>query len=1029
MVTLRALGESVIEIGDVRIGPDAEIIFALLTYLIIERGRPVSRGELVELFWADHANAKARHCLRQAIYKLRRLGVPIETRFDRYVLPSEAAKVDFDSADRVGKRGQVLIGTQSLLILPGDFPRASQAFRFWLENVREHASARLCHHLVRQLTDARNRNNWEESATLARRCLDVDPLNEEATLTLAEVAALGGNKKRAIEIIDTYLAEIGLERTELRIPASILRNRIAERVIAPPSAHSAQGLFIGRERSLTLLQSISLDTKAGLGQVCEVYGEAGIGKSRLVLEFANRATIDGFRVVQATCRAQSQDRPFSIFMDLTPQLLKLPGALGCDPDALSLVKRLGQSRPNMALAEEHHGAPDELHMRMRAALCELIDAVTSERPLILIVDDLPWADSLSRSVLYQLALQNDRPLLLLVTSRGQHPFQELEKLDRRHVVQHKLEAMEPGESRQLAERICHSLTIAPTPSVIEWSTTSGGGNPLFITHLLAHYRDTGDIRSIPARVDALIDERLGTLSTSALRTLQTIALAGAHSSYQRIEEIIGLPRWEIVSALDELDKGGLIQRSADRVLAKHDLVASAAIGRLAPAAAHFLHHAIAASLERATQSSGVPQVLWDAAQHWEAAGESSRAAGLAARCAEHLLAIGLAHDGCDLLKRAVPFIDNPEAKLALFAQRSQMLALAGEFAEMELNARAALRYCELEGQGSHHNVHEIHLLESRSGQYDGIDQSLIRRALQCARDPAASNHHRLRMAAAGLTHCYACCHIAAAAELLESVSDIRPSDAAEQKALLQCRVIFHIDFGELVIAMAAADELVALERADAAPHALTRALRVAAFPYRYAGALETARARLMESYDVAARARLHAAQVSALTALAQLACDLGDYTSAKECITRAAAVLRAHSYVSIPQYYLVGAEAALMQGDVGHANSLLSHIDNSCPGPERHELDRIALRTHCGLLEGRQFSLADLSEFLSLHRKYRRYHGQDYSSGVLFQTLKVSGMTELANTLASEYLRVYRREGNPARNPMLGEFLQVEFTT
>ena len=67
MIRLRVLGESVIEIGDHRVGPEAATVFALLLYLAFERDVPVTRQTLTDSLWPESDAERARHCLRQAL--------------------------------------------------------------------------------------------------------------------------------------------------------------------------------------------------------------------------------------------------------------------------------------------------------------------------------------------------------------------------------------------------------------------------------------------------------------------------------------------------------------------------------------------------------------------------------------------------------------------------------------------------------------------------------------------------------------------------------------------------------------------------------------------------------------------------------------------------------------------------------------------------------------------------------------------------------------------------------------------------
>ena len=90
MIRLRTLGDSTIEVGTSRIGPDSTVLFALLLYLAVERGRPIPRARLRELLWPGVPEKKAWHSLRQLLYRLRQMGVPIDADGGQIMLDASA---------------------------------------------------------------------------------------------------------------------------------------------------------------------------------------------------------------------------------------------------------------------------------------------------------------------------------------------------------------------------------------------------------------------------------------------------------------------------------------------------------------------------------------------------------------------------------------------------------------------------------------------------------------------------------------------------------------------------------------------------------------------------------------------------------------------------------------------------------------------------------------------------------------------------------------------------------------------------
>src|SRR5687768_11427273 len=195
MIRLWSLGDSLIEIGETRIGPDAEVLFATALVLVMERGHRVPRDRVIALLWPDAEEANGRHCLRQALYQLRRAGASIRVQGGTLELPASDVVTDYEALTADGAKPDAIdVGRLGGGFLATYRPRLSPALAEWVDAQRAvvHASARRV--LLRAIADHRGRSDWGRVESLARACLVVDPLNEEATLALAEAVALAGAK-------------------------------------------------------------------------------------------------------------------------------------------------------------------------------------------------------------------------------------------------------------------------------------------------------------------------------------------------------------------------------------------------------------------------------------------------------------------------------------------------------------------------------------------------------------------------------------------------------------------------------------------------------------------------------------------------------------------------------------------------------------------------------------------------------------------------------------------------------------------
>src|SRR5688500_4741238 len=125
-----------------------------------------------------------------------------------------------------------------------------------------------------------------------------------------------------MDALGSHVGTIGL-------PAKILRTRIAERLTDQRYAMISEQHFVGRESSMEFLQGLLRDAKRGAGSAAFIWGEPGIGKSRLVQELTQVAALDDAQIVSTKCHPSDTSRPLSAFADFVPLLKTLPGALGC----------------------------------------------------------------------------------------------------------------------------------------------------------------------------------------------------------------------------------------------------------------------------------------------------------------------------------------------------------------------------------------------------------------------------------------------------------------------------------------------------------------------------------------------------------------------------------------------------------------------------------------------------------------------------------------------------------------------------
>src|SRR5205085_819021 len=139
-----------------------------------------------------------------------------------------------------------------------------------------------------------------------------DPFDEQATLALAEVMAVTGQKLHAVKLLETYCAEVGKSSRELKLPAELLNRRIMERF----DSDIAYFPMVGRDEALAWLHSQFNRATSGEATVSFIWGDAGIGKTRLVQEYARHLLLHHAKVERFNCQSHDATRPLGAFTDL-----------------------------------------------------------------------------------------------------------------------------------------------------------------------------------------------------------------------------------------------------------------------------------------------------------------------------------------------------------------------------------------------------------------------------------------------------------------------------------------------------------------------------------------------------------------------------------------------------------------------------------------------------------------------------------------------------------------------------------------
>jgi DNA-binding CsgD family transcriptional regulator/tetratricopeptide (TPR) repeat protein len=351
---------------------------------------------------------------------------------------------------------------------------------------------------------------------------------------------------------------------------------------------------------------------------------------------------------------------------------------------------LGRDLPAGAGRDHGAGAPgDPLgQARLFELLLTVVDRLVADRPLVLVIEDLHWADR-STLDLVSLLASNTRtlPVLLLTTYRRddvprRHPLRSLAaELVRRGAVAVRLDRLGPGE---VAELLGALLAEPPAPEVIASVVERSDGNPLFVEELAAALADDPGAPMPPQLRDAVIG-RVEHMPDEAAAVLRACAVGGRQVEHDLLAAVLedGYDPPALDRALRACVEQGLLvadQRTATYRF-RHALLHEAVLDDILPGELVRLHAAYAAVLAGRSPGAGGEEGWARLAHHWAAAADFDAALGAAVRAggaAEAAFAVPEAHRYLEWSIRLWDRASDPEAAAA--CDRGRLLARGADAA-------------------------------------------------------------------------------------------------------------------------------------------------------------------------------------------------------------------------------------------------------------------------------------------------------------------------------------------------------------
>lgn len=570
---------------------------------------------------------------------------------------------------------------------------------------REQHRAELARTLAALAREAEERGDLDRAVDLTRRQVALDPLAEEANRELIRRVAASGDRGAALSayarLNERFQRELHIlpsrgtrEVVALTRRADLTARRSArpgatrrERLPLPdPVARRARGRFVDRHEEFRQLHNAFGQAQRGERRLALVAGEAGIGKSRLVLEFGAAAHEAGASVLFGSCQAEAQLAYQAFAQALrhyatTRPLERLRDELPASAAELVVLLPELSNRIDM-LASPLASDPSGERHRLFGAITDAFDALARTAPVVVLLEDLHWADAGTLQLLEHIVVEPEAsPLLVVATYRDDEP-------GRRDDVRRGLLRLRryPGTTSirldGLAETEVAKLIAGQFPD-LQAAELAGrlrrrtAGNPFFIEVVLHAAVPGADgtalEAAIPARAIDLVEERLISLGKVARSLLGVAAVVGEDFDLQLVAAVGGVDEESALNVLDEAIHGRLIEEVPGMLGSyrfRHAIVREALYRSLTATRRAYLHREIGEALARSAISTAATVVY-----HLLAAGDlvpPDRVAAHLERAAREAMERRAYHQAAGLLERAADAIRGADA-----ARRCDLLLKAG----------------------------------------------------------------------------------------------------------------------------------------------------------------------------------------------------------------------------------------------------------------------------------------------------------------------------------------------------------------
>lgn len=696
----------------------------MLALLALRAGTPVSRAQIAYHFWPDSSERQARTNVRNLLYKLKQVWPQVHEVIEigrAEVTWRADAAIRLDMQDFVTKCDEADAAMSTAERVPlladaaacygGDLLPASYAD--WVLAAREQVRLRFVTVLEALIDGLLELRHYEEALQRATQLRNHDPLHEASYRRLMQIHSLLGDRVAALRV---YHDCVSMLEKELGVEPSAATVQLHAQLVQRPQATDQPNApavtqrphLIGRHAEWQQLQQVWRTVQAGKAHAVIIWGEAGIGKTRLAEELLDWVQ----RLGHAHASSRSYAAQGALSYAPITEWLRAPtvqSALSAVDDLYHV--ELARLLPELLADRPDLPAPGPLtetwqQQRFYQSIAQAVTAVAG--PLLLHLDDMQWSDQETLTLL-QFLLHSARtvPLLILGTVRTEDAVENRSLHNLIAALRHQNQLSEltlsPLSQAEVAELAEQTAGTAIHADVVQELYTASEGHPLFLietmrsdltalaspmgerTEKAAPAAETG-LATIPPKIYNLFVSRLGQLSATAHQVATIAAVVGRAFTYPVLQAATMLDEVMLVDALDELWTRRIIrEQGGDRYDFSHDRVREVAYQEISRARRRLLHRQVAEALEKLYDGDS-DDVAGELAAHYAQAGEAEQAFRYYRRAAHVAFEQHALGQAALMLNAALTHAaDDPTKRLPVLHEQNRIFRSSSQFTRWQEN--------------------------------------------------------------------------------------------------------------------------------------------------------------------------------------------------------------------------------------------------------------------------------------------------------------------------------------------------------